>query len=452
MVEEYLSPEQHRAVQKFVQQGRGIAWWKMGEGKSRIGLATFALMQIKGLLVIVTRPIAFESWEDELVKLDLKWRVQRWKKGKEFYFFDKQADVLLVSHGALAGSWEELSDLSIKLIIFDELYLYGNPRSQRSVAAQRLSSATSYRCVGLSGTIMPSKDNLTIFGQSLVMGVSGLLARTITEFRSQYQKCCLLDFGRGQVRQFSNAPNSKKRILSRLSAFTDLHYPSDNLRSQHRKFTKITLTPYQQQLIKQLKNEYYTEISEGEGIVDLKTALELSVKIRQIANGWLRDSDGNLHNFPSPKMLALKASLEELLAEGERVIVWVYFKEDINYLSRNLKLAILQMSSEHKFDLDAWKSGDCPIVVATESSGISFNYFSQVAYAKFFSMGYSSLDLQQSMARTWRKDSEHETCHYEFFFGRGSLDEQIYKTALGSAQTEKDFIRSGAFLQWLQQT
>lgn len=446
-----LDAPQWRAVNKFVKEERGIAWWAMGEGKTRIALSTFALLQFRGILIVVTRPAAFHDWRNEVLKVGFNWFVAEYD-GPQTSFSRRRPTMWLVSHGKLAKLLPHLQvNPLIEFVVYDELYLYSNPKTLKSKAAARLTQSVGGRALGLSGTIMPAKDNTSIWGQTLACGVSGKLARNLTDFRSRYQTCSLLDFGKDkQARQFCNKANSKELILSRLEPVCDLHFPIIGKRLIHEKINTVPITPEQKALIKKLKNEYYLELQEHNMEIDISTALGLIIKVQNISNGWLSDSAGTCISIKSNKVEALRASLDELLSEGGKCIVWCAFKRDTEVLKAALPFAILQMSGGCKFDTDAWATGKYQVVLATEGSGASVNHFAQVAYAKYFSMSFKWLDFQQSKARTDRKNSAHPTCHYEYFHTAGTLDRHVFDGATSSGRIERDFIKTGRLLQWLK--
>jgi hypothetical protein len=243
----------------------------------------------------------------------------------------------------------------------------------------------------------------------------------------------------GGFRLYKNKPNSKQLIISRIDRFVHLHFPKEERRILH-KFNRVPITKEQSTIIDRLKKEYYAKFDDGKEL-DLKVAIDLCGKIRSVANGWIYDNDKQVHYIKSNKLDALEQSVTETLAAGEQVLIWCAFRQDIEMLANHFDFATLQMVGGKKFDHVAWQSGDINVVLATEASGSSVNHFSKVKYAKYFSMDYRWLNLQQSRGRTDRGILASDV-HYEYFFVDQTLDETVYDTASASGTTETDFIKA----------
>jgi hypothetical protein len=432
---------QQHAFHKLKKVKKSILYASVGEGKSRVALKLVATLQQKRtLVVIVCRRKAFYDWKNEIKKIGYKdWRVQSYNSDSILFYTG--VTVWFVSADLLDKCLLDLSSCEIDYIIFDELYLFSNVKAKRTKAAINLVEVSkNANVIGLSGTIMPAQDNTSIWGQTRTIGIHDLLARNLTEFRKQYQNCQLVQMGSRNVPIIKNKAGSEKAILDRLASNVYLHFPKTDERKITEKFNEVPQTQEQKALIKQLKEEYYVRLSEGEEL-DIKTATALVAKIQQISNGYIKSNTGNIYSIKSNKCDALEQSVTEALAAGEQVLIWCAFRYDLDYLSEKLSVATLQLKGGSEFDLKTWQSGDVNVVLATEGSGSSVNHFVGVRYAKYFSLNYRWLDLQQSRGRTGGKRAHHKGCHYEYFFTDGTLDRHIYDTANKSGKIETDFIR-----------
>lgn len=447
---------QQCAINKLKRVNEGIVWAKVGEGKSRVALRLFSLLMrsrknssgqmLPTVCLIVCRRKSFYDWKNEIRKCGyLHWQVSEgWDISKRL------PTVWLISADMLPKIYPRLlAILQIRMIIYDELYLFSNVRAARTKAAIQLSSLPAKK-IGLSGTIMPAKDNTSIYGQTRTIGCSYLLASNISSYRTKYQTSCLMQFNEESpsFRQFTNKKGSQKEILQRLGNNIVLHFPKRNDRKIFQKFSTISATNEQKKLIKQLKEEYYAILQDGSEL-ELKFAVELVSKIQQIANGYVKNKDSDFVVVKSNKQEAIEYSVSELLAAGERCVIWCAFRHDLQILSSYFKFPTLKMQGGMPFDIDAWQRGDANIVLATMGSGASINHFEQVQYAKYFSCNFRWLDLQQSKGRHDRTSSKHSFCHYEYYFVEKTLDRHAFETASSSGRTEKDFIRT-EFKSWLK--
>lgn len=445
---------QQAAFHKLKKVNGGIVWADLGEGKSRVALRLFAhkvatLQQKRHVLLIVCRRKSFYDWKNEIKKCGYSnWKVTVYNPDYTFVRYSG-VSCFLVSADILHNFGQLLTQFDFDQIIFDELYLFSNVKAARTKAAIRLTEIFKM-VVGISATIMPAKDNATIWGQASVIGISHLLARNLTDFRRRFQNCQLIQMGARKIPVTKNKAGSEGEIHKALADHTYLHFPKPTDRKLIEKFNEVPQTSEQKKLIKQLKEEYYVKLSEGNEL-DIKVATSLMAKIQQISNGYIKDNRGNTHFIRSAKYDALEQSVTEALAANEQVLIWCAFRSDLEYLADRLPVATLQLKGGSEFDLNSWQSGLVNVVLATEGSGASLNHFSKVRYAKYFSMSPRWLDLQQSKGRTYSRNTGFKVCHYEFFFTADTFDRHIYDTANKSGATEQDFIKSGILKSWLKQ-
>lgn len=447
-----FSNEQRRAIRKMQQCKKGICWWKLGEGKTRIALGLFALLQntrTPTCLLFVTRPIAFQTVQDEIHKLGFDWQVVEFKKGKRNFSYAKPT-IVLISHAGLSN-WIELSRFPITLICLDEIHYFSNPKSKRSIAAKTLCDRFDAK-IGLGGSIMSAQDNTTIWGQTSVLGFNRLLARNLTEYRKRYQHSSLLDFqnGREKVVQFRNKDDAYPKIMASLAGNIDWHMPEGGGRTRITNCQRIHLSNEQRTFIRNLRKEWYIKLEKFNFEIDVESAMSIVCMVSRIGNGYLLRSTNTTVDLVSPKLDWLCERIRDIVqVEQSKAIVWCHFRSDLEYLSRHLPFALLQMSGSKKFDRDAWKTDRYDVVLATEAIGSSFNDFAQVPYAIYFSMSYKWLDLDQSMGRTNRKSSAHSQCHYDFVLAKGTFDEAIYRAATKSGKDERELMRVGV-REWIK--
>lgn len=394
----------------------------MGTGKTRLALHAFKQSGFREAIV-VTRRVAFSSWVEEVIKCELKFSV--WSENPPRLLYipkgGSYGTIILVSADKLKA---RPTSVSKTLLIVDELYMFANPKSKRSIELSRFSCACPAR-IGLSGSIMPARDNFAIFGQLKALGIHKSLARNATEFRNQYQDILPTQFGTSS----KNKLGSKEVILSKISSFVDVYYPES--RPTRIQIITVPCTPLQKDGIKQLRKTY-----EWKGI-EYKFASGVQHAINGISGGWYNDI-----TLASSKLDRLFSLVDEIVAEGEKVIIWCGYIQDIERISSELKQHYVVFSGKHKFDSGTWESGKIYVVLASESMGASVNHFKDVKYAIYYSINYKTLDLDQSMGRTERKSSTHEGAHYYFLQTTGTLDKRIYNLVAESKKQENEIIKT----------
>lgn len=413
-----------------------IAWWKMGRGKTRLALHVFWRSHFTDMIVVCRR-ISFGDWIDEMELCEMDflvygddYRGESILKLPSYKPGNKPKRVLLLSGGDLKNI--PANFIKGQLLVVDELYLFSNPKSKRSKLLKQMSLFCSAR-IGLSGTIMPARNNMAIFGQLMALNAHHVLASGTTEFQLRFQTKGKGRFGT----QYTNAPGSNDKITKLIADRVDINMPEG--RPTRRQIIKVDKSPEQVKAIKQLRAIY--EFNNRK----YKYALQIVNVVNGISNGWWFDGaegGGHLLHYKSPKVDRLLVLLDDLVAAGERVVVWCAYHADIARISAELKHFWLEFTARVPFDKAKWDSGKYPVVLATEANGASVNHFKHVKYAIYFSINFKLLDLEQSMTRHERLGSAHDGAHYYFLQTRGTGDARTYQLVNESKESEEDLVKT----------
>lgn len=425
---------QLRGLTRMAQEGSSdafIFWWKMGTGKTRLALQAFYRSHFTDCIIICRR-ISFDDWIDEMELLKMDFEVYaddyEFESHRKLSYSKLGKRILLMSAGDLKNLPHNFP--KGQMLVVDELYLFSNPTSKRSKLLQKMSFLCSAR-VGLSGTIMPARDNITIFGQLMALNMHHAVARNTTEFYSRYSVK-----GKGKYAiVYTERKGANDEIIERIKDRVDIHMPEGKPFKQQ--IIKVTKTPEQATAVKSLKELYEHNNREYEYAVQIVNA------VNGISNGWWVDEDGSLLSYKSTKVDRLYALLEDLISAGERVVVWCNYHNDISRISRDLDFPLLKFTGKDTFDVEKWNSGNVPIVLATIANGASVNYFKNVKYAIFFSIDYKLLNLEQAMGRNKdRKGTTHDGAHYYFLQTRGTCDARAHELVTKSKAAETTVINT----------
>lgn len=464
-----ISPRQLNAAVKLFLAGSGSVWWRVGTGKTRIAYKYFALnakdtVTGSGNFLVVCRREAFQDWIDERFKMGLQgWRHEILEhpdqligflttKRSKYSPLQGKPKIWIMSHGKLASMRDELCDVAsvFDAIAFDEGFLYKNAQTKHAVAANRISQIIRNALI-LSGSMMTARNLEDIYGQLYAINRHQSIGRTLTDFRSRY----MLDLQLGnRGRCFVNRRGATKQIVSATRDISTVYFPANNHRRIVTSVRIQAATSAQTKAFRKLREDMYLQLGDSE--LTLKNTPSLIIKCQQISDGWLKMSDGSLVEIPSSKMGYLLAQVQELLACGERLVIWCAFKHTVTLVLhqmqkhfRNGAVGIYSLTGGTKFDRVGWnKNGR--ICVATEASGSSINFLKDCAYAIYYSMGFRWLDLQQSQGRTNRHDSAHMSCYYTFLQTEGSMDSHVYKIVNSSSKEERNLIELAGVKSWLQ--
>ena len=431
---QWLTERQQEAVDKLLENtfaGKrltpGIVWWKIGEGKTRIGLDIF----VQGVLthnplsklLVVCSPQAFRQWQDEI----------------DMHPMAEHIKVEFLSWGKLSQntgySWVNRYgwDIDIGMVVLDELWLYKNPHSRRSANANKL--AKMKPTVGLSGSMITARNIEDIYGQAFAVGLGGVVAKSLTDFRSQF---CVAYEEHGI--KFAPKRHALETIQQRLSPFVDVYFPKDIRESR---FQRITVEPTaeQQEALTRCQNDYFTTFAEGQEL-EIRNGAVLITKLQQISDGIVLDSGRDLVSIPSSKHDRLLQILAEFADAGTRVLVWFAFKASLDQTYQALGEKAAVLSSDHKFDSGGWARGRYQCALATIGSGASLNDFATVQYSIIYSSPFSYQSVRQAMGRTNRVGSQHRVCHYIYLQTAGGIDDRVWDAVSLSGEVEKSAIRT----------
>lgn len=403
----------------------GIAWHKPGEGKTRLALMCALWTDCPRVLIVCPKK-ARDSWIDEITKIK----------------FDRMFQI--VSADSL-HKVDTSKSFGSTFLIVDELYYFANPNSIRSKRLKFISKFFPHR-IGLSGTIQPAGDNFTIWGQMSALNLEKFLARNATAFRSTYQEKVFSPFGQSKRKQI-NKPGSIDAICRKIAPYVHVNFPDSAHRNIRHAVVDVAPTAEQLTAINQVREEYQLALESGEMILDYKTAMEIMFTVCKITNGWVNNLKGTgetgiVKEFDCGKLSRLEAILDPLIADGQRVVIWCMFRNDVEYLQRHLKYKCLRFIGGEDFDTKTWASGPSPLVLATAASGASVNYFGNVEYAIYYSLPIKLTDFIQSKARHERKNSEHGGAFYYYLVGKQpSFDSRILARLESNNECEQEIIK-----------
>lgn len=400
-----LTERQWKAALKAANKDeRGLIFWKIGEGKTRIAIAWMFLIAKHPRPLIICSPQAFRQWKDEIELLGLA----------------KQIKPQFLSVGMLSRKDTLVVDLDgINCIVADEGWLYKNPKSKRSQALSQITRRLP--SIGLSGSLMTAGNIEDLYGQSKAMNLEKKLAPSLTSFRQQFE--IELTSWAGFLQRHPRK-GAIEAIQRRLIDNVDVYFPKE-VREIRDIYTNIDPTEEQVEIKRKLLKTWTYE-HEGQTL-ELKNAISLLIKLQQISDGILKMSERDVALIESSKLHRLKQLCEELLDASERILIWTGFRRTAEMLRKVLPCETTLLTGDGKFDVFGWRNGRIKATIATVGSGASLNDFAQVKYSIFYSSSFSNLHLQQAKGRTNRRSSLHGCSYYYFMQTRGFPDAHIYK-------------------------
>jgi superfamily II DNA or RNA helicase len=318
-------------------QVRGVAWLlalrRMGLGAllaDDMGLGktvqVIALLQHDGrgagpvLLVCPTSVVGNWRWELYRFAPELKIHVHHGserQRDEQFEDVVEEYDLVITTYGLAARDLDILSRREWRGVIIDEAQNIKNPRSAQSSAVRRL-PARDFR-IALTGT--PVENRLTDLWSIMDFLNPGLLGSA-----ESFQRRFALPIGRGEAEPLKRLRLALTPLLLRRSK-TDASVIAD-LPDKVEMKTYCPMTREQATLYKTVADEMLAKVDDAKGMMRRNRIIAAIVRLKQICNhpASIPGGSGRLEGR-SGKLARLEEMLEEVIANGERALVFTQFAQ-----------------------------------------------------------------------------------------------------------------------------
>jgi hypothetical protein len=218
-------------------------------------------------------------------------------------------------------------------------------------------------------TATPASENyLGIFPQIFLLDLGKRLGRGITAYRDRY-------FDANEYNHtYKIKPGAKEEISELISDICLVMKSGDYLDEEDPLFLprRLLMEAPQMAMYKQMERDLVLELPEG--VVEAKTAANLSQKLLQLASGFIYHNDSKeWSHFHDEKIDDLRQLVEEL--DGEPLLVSYWYKPTLERLKKAFPKAAVM---DKKGDLvHAWNRGELPFLLmnpAGTAHGLNMQY------------------------------------------------------------------------------
>lgn len=208
----------------------------------------------------------------------------------------------------------------------------------------------------------------------------------------------------------------------------------------------VAMSRDQERLYKELKNDFLTFYQSKACVASL--AITKALRLMQITSGFISLEDQNsntenanvqVHLEATPKLEALEELLEEIIAQGHKVLVWAVWRENyeqIKSLCARRSIGCVEVhgsisAKQKDLNVEKFKTDpDCKVFIGHPGSGgIGINLVN-AAYSIFYSRTFSLEQYLQARARNHRggsKEAGHKNItHYDLVCA-DTIDELVVK-------------------------
>ncbi|WP_353929012.1 DEAD/DEAH box helicase [Okeanomitos corallinicola TIOX110] len=451
-------------------QERGAAWlaflerWglgacladDMGLGKTIQFIAFLLHLQEQNALenpsLLVCPTSVLGNWEKEVKKFAPKLKVLQYHgdkrpKGKTFTATINKYDLVITSYSLVHRDIKILQTMNWQMIVLDEAQNIKNADSKQSQAVRKLD--TTFR-IALTGT--PVENRLQELWSILdflnpgYLGNKQFFQRRFAMPIEKYGDTDSLTQLRSLVQPF---------ILRRLK--TDKTIIQD-LPEKQEMTVFCGLTAEQGQLYQELVDESLVEIESAEGLQRRGMILGLLVKLKQICNHpaqYLKES--SLGKYQSAKLQRLEEMLEEVLAEGNRALIFTQFAEWGKllkpYLEKRLGREILFLygstsKKQREEMIDRFQhdpQGPPIMILSLKAGGVGLN-LTRANHVFHFDRWWNPAVENQATDRVFRI-GQTKNVQVHKFVCTGTLEEKINDMIESKKQLAEQVVGTGE--EWL---
>lgn len=393
----------------------------LGLGKTVIVLTTLWELlldrfEVGRVLIIAPKRVASATWPQEIEKWDhLKGITYSVVMGNErqrrealmrpafVYIINRENVVWLIENGYF----------HFDMLVIDELSSFKSPQSKRFKALRKVRGQVK-RVVGLTGT---PGNLMDLWAEIGLIDMGERLGRFITRYRETY----FVPDKRNQTVIFSYKPKpgAEEAIYDRISDICVSMKAKDYLKMPELIVSnvEVSMDEYEQHQYDQLKRDLILPMEGGD--IDAASAVGLSNKLLQMANGACYDENGKVRSIHDRKLDALEDLIEA--ANGKPILLAYWFKHDRDRLMERFHAFPLDKAE----DIARWNRGEIPVAIIHPASfAYGLNLQAGGCHLVWFGLTWSLELYQQCCGRLYRQGQKH-TVTIQHIVTKGTIDEKV---------------------------
>ena len=267
-----------------------------------------------------------------------------------------------------------------------------------------------------------------------ILDMGQRLGRFITKYRDTY----FIPDKRNQQIVFSYRPKegAENAIYEKISDICISMKAKDHIKMPELVETKVEvmMSESEKALYDQLERDMFLPFKDGD--IDPASAVGLSNKLHQMANGSVYDENGKVIRIHDRKFEALEDLIEA--ANGKPVLIAYWFQFDRDELERRFGAVKLDSAE----DIRRWNKGEIPVaMIHPASAGHGLNLQAGGSTLIWFSTIWSLELYQQTNARLYRQ-GQRNTVIIQHLITKGTVDEDVMTALAGKDITQDKLLQS----------
>lgn len=416
---------QEYAIKKIIENPAISLMLDMGLGKTIITLSAiqeliYNRFEVQKVLIIAPLKVAQTTWLEENAKwkLNLKIIPVLGAEEKRLSALKKTADIYVINRENVCWLINFYrKNFPFDMIVIDESSSFKNPQAKRFKALKKIRPLIK-RIVELTGTPAPN-SLMDLWAQIFLLDSGARLGRTLGEYRRKY----FTEGARNGYVVYNWLPikNAAKIIYKKISDISVSMKSEDYLTLPPviNNFVKILLPEKIQDSYKKFEENLILSVEEK--MLEASSAGVLANKLLQFANGAVYDDEGKVTEIHAEKLNALEEIVESV---NQPMLIFYWFKHDLERLQKNFPNAIQLKSAENISD---WNAGKIKMLLAHPASaghGLNLQFGGNIIV--WFSLTWSLEFYQQANKRLHRSGQDKPVIIHHLI-AKNTIDETIIK-------------------------
>ena len=444
-----LWAHQEKAVELAKKHTGFALFHEMGTGKTKTSVTLLESIFKKEHEILPTLIIAplstLEGWRKELSASSLlgsqfhimsgsttPTRVKRAcldkAKGKQIFVFNTDS----VSVRLFQRFYRE--ELKPEVLIVDESHLFKTHNSERTKNLSTLSAGIKYRYI-LTGSPMTRSEQ--DYWSQINIVAPGKFPTAFHTFKKRFfydantsmPKHVHFPDWRIQPEKVEEFHKTIASVSHTVKKDEVLDLPPLVKMTEH-----VELTPEQKKHYQSLEQDFFTAIEPSDELVTADVVLTKLLRLRQLCCGVLRTDVGTDCLVNTQKTVVLKRLVQEIIASGNKVIIWTPFLATLRPITRLIEeigeryimITGGQALDNRKELISAFQRNTNICVATPKAAGTGTDGLQVASYMIYFGLDYNWGEDAQSEARAYRGGSEqHEKVTRIDLITRGTIEEEV---------------------------
>lgn len=443
---------QHEAFVAIKDKAYAAIFHEQGLGKTKIAIDLLIYWICKrdiDTVLIVTKKTLVNNWCGEFVDHTyIRPKTLDSNKGNNFFVLNSAAKVVITNFETISSEKERMK-LFLKTrnvgIIIDESTKIKNPESKLAQDFFELSDLFKIRLI-MTGTPIANRP-YDIWSQIFFLDKGASLGENFKEFKIQNNLSNDLCVDEEKRILFEKSVSS---IFTRIKDFSVRETKNSGIIHLPSKIYHNLIVPFesiQKEMYDQIRDEMQVDIlRDGEVYVDeSEEAIKRLLRLIQVSSNPRLLNE--LYKGQSAKEQLMDSLIQKIIQNGEKVIVWSIFTDNINLFCAKyrkdynaVKITGKMAIEERARSVESFKKGDSKVLFATPQSAKEGLTLTVANNAIFYDRGFNLDDYLQAQDRIHRISQEKE-CNIYNLMVEDSIDVWIEK--LLQAKQNAAFLAQG---------